>query len=281
MDLSITLAGWIVLASQAAPPAAPKELLHESSDPAFSLRLPAGYSRVAAQEPVVSFIRPKGRELWEKVYVDLIPLDSELDSKTPPPQAASLRKLLGTDLREAQAIKIAWGTLEIDGIEYRFAREGVDMAARCAWVPLSPKSIALCVSAPSTLAKELTPELLALLAALKGRTQWLTDHEAASLRFWRIPALAVPVLSGLFLLTWAVVFRGNPQRLHYVRVAWHASIPVVAALGYFLLQRSSAAREKLGLETPLYLWLLLILPLSIFHVVMIAHRVRMAVEMGD
>src|SRR6185295_11407544 len=137
-----------------------------------------------------------------------------------------------------------------DGLEFRFSKAGLDMAGRCAWVPLHPRPLAVCLSAPSTLAKELTPDLLALVGGLRGRTQWLTDQESASLKHWKSPAWVVPILSGSFLLAWALVFRGNPLRLHWLRVAWHAAIPLIAALCWFLVQRSAAAREKLGIETP-------------------------------
>ena len=283
MHLSIVLAGSLILAVQAATPPAPasREIVYEGKDPRFVLRTPPGYVRVASMEPLASFERSRGREAWERIYVDLGPLDSALDPKAPPPGVAVLRKLLSLDVREPRGIKIAWGNLQIDGLEYRFAREGLDMAGRCAWVPIHPKGVAICVSAPSTLAKDLTPELLALVASLRGPTQWLTEQEASSLRHWQAPAWVVPILSGVFLLVWAVVLRGNPLRLHWLRVAWHAAVPLVAALGWYFVQRSAAAREKMGIETPLLLWLVVILPLAIFHVVMITHRVRMAVEMGD
>jgi len=278
MKLGFLLAA---LLTQAPPPPAPKDLLHENSDPPFTLRLPAGYIRAASYENVFSFIKSKGSEAWEKVYVDLVPLATEMEPKVPTPQSSFLKKLPFQDIRENKPIKLPWGNLEIDGLEIRFARDGVDMMGRCAWIPIHPKAVGICVSAPTTLSKELTPEILALLAAFKGRTLWLTDVEAASLRYWSVPGYVVPVLSALFLVVWGALLRGNAMRLHYLRVAWHVAIPIVAAVGWFLVQRSSAARLKLGIETPLYLWFLVILPLAIFHGVMVAHRIRMAVELGD
>ncbi|HXX93720.1 MAG TPA: hypothetical protein VEN81_08800, partial [Planctomycetota bacterium] len=120
-----------------------------------------------------------------------------------------------------------------------------------------------------------------LLNSFQGRTQWLTPEEERSLAFYRWPGFGVPVLSGLFLVTWALFFRGHPSVAHGLRLAWHIAVPIVAALAYYLFNRSAGAREKLGIEAPLYLWFLIIGPLTLFHMVMVVHRVRTAVEMGD
>lgn len=277
MELSAALASLLLLASQETF----KEVVHESTDPPYTLRLPAGYLRVSTPDNAVLFVKSKGQESWERVYVHLVSLGVVLEPKVPPADSTFLRVLPFSDVRERKSITVPWGNLDIDGAEIHFAHEGTEMVGRCAWVPLSPKALAVCVSAPTTLLKELNPELLALLAALKGQTHWLTEGETASLLYWSWPAYAVPVLSGLFLLAWAAVFRGQSMRFHYLRVAWHGLVPATAALGWFLVQRSQAARLKLGLEAPLYLWFLVILPLTIFHLIMITHRVRMAVEMGD
>lgn len=271
------LAAWAAALAQQPS----KDILYQGSDPEYALRLPAGYIRETAKETVVSFSRSKGREAWERIYVDVVPLRRPLGKQDIPPAQEFLRQLNAAGIREPHGIRIPWKNLEIDGMEFRFAREGVDMAGRCAWVPVATQAVAVCVSTPSTLAKDLQTELLGVLAVFDARTEWLTDRESASLRMWNVPGYVVPALSASFLLAWLTVFRGKPQRLHGLRVVWHAAVPIVAAVAYFLLQRSAAAREKLGIETPMYLWMLVIAPLAIFHIVMIAHRVRMAIELGD
>jgi hypothetical protein len=277
MDLLTVLASFLVVSFQVK---ASKEVVHESTDPPFTLRLPLGYSQAGAPEHVVSFTTAKGDQAWEKVYVDLAPLDGALEPKVPPADATHLRKL-PFDIREKKPITLTWEGMEIDGVEIRFGREGTEMVGRCAWVPLFPKAVALCVSAPTTLSKEVIPETIALLGALKGQTRWLTEGESATLQHWSTPAYIAPVLSGLFLVTWVAFLRGQPYRLHRLRIAWHLLVPAVAVVGWFLLQRSAAARLKAGIEAPLYLWFVVIVPLSIFHLVMVTHRIRMAIEMGD
>jgi hypothetical protein len=276
---------WILACLQAV--SAPQEKKPEpetaqtSTYPAYRVSIPRGYIRMAPREAGYSFERPAGREPWEKVRVDLVPLGRPLPPRTPPPVDELVRALGLEDPRNVKPLKVAWLNLQVDGVECRWARDGIEQAARIAWVPTTGQATAVCVSAPITLSSQLPAELGGFLSTFKARTPWLTEDEEKALRAYRWPAFIVPVLSGLFLLAWALMFRSRPMTAHHLRLAWHASVPVAAVAAYFLLERSAAAREKLGLEAPLYLWFLVVGPLTLFHGVMIAHRIRLAVEMGD
>ena len=256
-------------------------IVQTCKDPEYRVTLPLGYFRVAPREAGNSFERTAGPEAWQKIRVDLVPLGRALAPKTPPPVDALVRTVHLPDPQDVKPVKIAWLNLQIDGIECRWDLDGVDQATRIAWVPTPGQGTAVCVSGPSTMMPQLVAELGGILMTFKARTPWLTEGEEQSLRDYRWPAFVIPVLSGLFLVAWAVLFQGRPMTAHALRLAWHASVPVAAIAAYLLLERSAAAREKLGIEAPLYLWFLVVGPLTLFHLVMIAHRLRLAVEMGD
>jgi len=258
-----------------------KEIVQTSNDPSYKVTIPRGYVRVAPREEGSSFERSAGSAAWELVRVDLIPLGKVLVLNQPPPVEELLRTVKLPQTREVKPIRLPWENLEIDGIECRWSHEEIDRAARIAWVPTWPQATAVCVTSPTTLTKELTAELMVLLHTFRGRTQWLTPEEERSLELFRWPGYVVPALSGLFLVTWAIFFRGRPTTAHALRLVWHAAVPVAAFVAYYLLNRSAGAREKMGIEAPLYMWFLVIGPLSLFHVVMIAHRIRTAVDLGE
>jgi hypothetical protein len=278
---------WVFLATLATAPPAPqeakveREIVQTSNDPSYKVTIPRGFVRTAPREEGFSFERSAGSADWERVRVDLIPLGKSLALNQPPPVDDLLRAVKLPESREVKPIRLPWENLEIDGIECRWSHEQIDRAARIAWVPTSPQATAVCVTAPSTLSKELTADLMVLLHSFRGRTLWLTRDEESSLRYYQWPGYVVPVLSGLFMVTWAIFFRGRPTTAHALRLVWHAAVPVAAFVAYFLLTRSAGAREKMGIEAPLYLWFLVIGPLTLFHVVMIAHRIRTAVDLGD
>jgi hypothetical protein len=117
--------------------------------------------------------------------------------------------------------------------------------------------------------------------SFKGSTRWLTPREKEWLKLYPWPAYAVPVLSGLFLAAWAAFFRGRPMRAHAFRTIGHGAIATLAMAAYLALQHSSTAREKAFVETPHVLWLLVIGPLALFHLLMAARRLKLAVEMSD
>ena len=271
----------VVAAAFAFQEAKGKEVVHTSQQPEYRVTIPAGYLSVPPRDAGFSFERSAGPEPWEKTRIDLVPLGLALDPKTPPPAAPFLRAVRLSEPREVKPVRLPWEELQIDGIECRWILEGVDQAARMAWIPTAGQATAVCISGPSTMADQLPGELLSLIASFKGRTTWLTGEEERSLRMARWPSYVPPALSGLFLLTWFLLFRGRPMRAHLVRLAWHASVPLASAWAYYFLARSAPAREKLGVEAPLILWFLVVGPLAIYHLLILSHRVRLAVDMGD
>ena len=128
---------WIAVAAAAVAlqVAKPKEIVHSSTDPSFKVTLPQGYGSVAPRDAGASFERQTGREPWERIRIDIVPLGRALDPKVPPNVTELLRPLRLTSPREIRRIEFPWENLQIEGTECRWSLEGLDQASRIAWIP--------------------------------------------------------------------------------------------------------------------------------------------------
>lgn len=280
----MSLLGWIAalsgaLAGQGAAP--PPELAFRSTDPPFQITLPRGYARVDDKNIAHAFERSLGRESWEKMRVEILPLKRGLPQGSAPQSPDLVRLIPFGEIGDRKPLTFHWEDFDIEGLEFRVARNGIDTIVRCAWVPVSPESIGILVSAPTTQERELRGEMVLVLQSLKGATVWLTPREKTLLKYYRWPAYAAPALSGLFLAVWALIFRTRGMQAHVLRIAWHAAVVAFVVAAYFLLLESAPAREKLKIETSLLYWVLVLLPLFLFHSLMTVQRIRAGVEAGD
>jgi len=193
-----------------------------SSNPVYELSLPAGYVAVVPLETPARYIRSCGRESWARLSVVVV------DSKEVLPQNVSGVRAEDVQSRvpfppEAKWTfqPMRWKDFDIGSFEYRAVVKDLPVLGIAAVLPLQGGSLTILVYAPEPLEKECREEFGGIFARFtKAPTSWHSAEYYQQVRRMNRVAAAGGVMMVLYVVAWAIFFRDDPLRAHWLRTAW-------------------------------------------------------------
>lgn len=200
-----------------------------SENPRFEVTLPDGYQMSEPRETPPRYIRASGREDWARISLVLAEQKLVLPQN---PGGITLEETLPFIALPTGSKRlfytVKWNDFDIPVVEYRAVIKDLPVIGVSAVLPLSPKAVTLTISAPDPLEKEVREDLKEVLFKLvKASTHWHTPDQLQ--RIWILDLIGKTgaVLLVLYPIVWIGIFRGDPMRGHWLRVAW---LLVVAVL---------------------------------------------------
>jgi hypothetical protein len=255
---------------QASPPPAAKDNVVRSELPRYVITFPSNFKPAEARENARRFVHSCGRDDWEIVTAGLVhaskplaqnpsgtvTLEDILPFVAPPPDS----KTLFTTMK--------WNNLDVGVIEYQAVEKNLPMIGLSVVLPLQVMAVTLTVSAPTPFEKEARADFQEILSRFTEiRVSWYTAEELGTMKTLDLVGKAGLAVLLLYPIVWALFFRGDPMRGHWVRIGWFAAAaillfipitspgpttilnnPVVNALVPLLLLAFVVRRVKLGID---------------------------------
>lgn len=201
----------------------------KSGSPSYEIRLPSGFEETATEEPLRRFIRFRGRDTWTKVTAVVASSLTVLPQPKSGIQPEDILPLipLPPDAKWTFA-PMKWKDFEIGSIEYRAVVNNLPVVGMATVLPMTTGTVTLLFSAPTPLEKECREEFAAtLLGVIRAPTHWHSPEYYQKVRTLDRVGVAGLALVALYPMAWAVFFRGEPLRAHWVRTLWLAAAAVV------------------------------------------------------
>jgi hypothetical protein len=251
--------------------AAADETPIRSESPAYEMAIPSGYRQVTPRETPPRFVRARGRDSWEIVTAVVADSNSELPQNP--------KGVLAEDFASRVPFPpdakwtfhpLRWKDFETGCFEYRAVVRDVPIFGLSAVLPLRDGSVTILVYAPETMETQCREELQGILAGVtKAPTRWHSPEYYQSVRTMNRVGLGGAALLVLYPIAWAIFFRGDAMRAHWLRVAWMA----IVAFLLFLPITSPG-------ETTLTNNLLVNGLLPVVMLLFAARRIKMGIEMS-
>lgn len=219
----------LVLAAQDPAEARPRTgVLLRSDAPAYEVTLPLDYEIVPSESPT-RYLRASGPEPWAKVSLSILAADRALPQ---PPQGLTSAELLALVPPPPDAkwtfSPLKWKDLELGVLEYRAVVKELPVIGLSTVLPLAGNALKITVYAPDPLEKEVREDFRHVIAGLtRTTTPWFTPAELKKIALLERIGMGGAAALGLYLLLWAVAFRGNPMRAHWIRTLWLAAAAVM------------------------------------------------------
>jgi hypothetical protein len=243
----------------------------QGDKPVYEVSLPSGYRPVSPRETPARYVRPRGREAWELVSVVVTDSTTVLTQKpdgigpqdvvscVPFPPGASWTF---TPRR--------WKDFDIGSYRYQGVVTGMSVVGFAVVFPLRDGTLTILVYAPETLEAQCQEEFEGIFArVIKAPSHWHSAEHYQRVRLMNQVTMGAAVVIVLYLVAWAVLFRGDPLRLHWLRIAWLA----VAAVLLFIPITSPG-------EMTFTNNVVVNLMLPMVFLLFIARRIKMGIEMG-
>lgn len=217
---------------QAAGADPPKEISIRSGDPKYFVNLPLAFEHTVPRENPPRYVRSYGREPWVKVTAILThgagPLKQNPAGITPEELLPFVT--LPPDAKRT-FFTLKWRNLDVGVIEYQAVEKDLPVIGLSAVLPLQGNALTLTVSAPTPLEKEARADFQDILSRIAGATtNWYTVEELRKMETLGTVGKVGAGLMALYPIAWAVCFRGDRMRAHWVRVAWLLAIAVLLFL---------------------------------------------------
>ncbi len=211
---------WI-LAALLTVSVVPQTQTIRGKEPEYEITLPEAYASITTPEPRKRYERAAGPEAWAKLRVSLAPAPRPVPQHPEGPKANELRALAEVPENAAcDFTRVRWKDLDIGAFEYRAVQRDLQMFGLSAVVPLAEKALVVTVSAPEPLEKEVRMDLAGIVASIQGKSNWYGPDTFETIRRYDLAEKAGLTLIAVYVIAWAVFFRGHPFRAHWLRTGW-------------------------------------------------------------
>jgi hypothetical protein len=251
--------------------AAADETPIHSVSPTYDLTIPSGYQQVTPRERPPRYVRPRGRESWELVSMLVVDSTAVLRQNLDGVQAEDFvsRVPFPPDAKWTFH-PLRWKDFDTGSFEFRAVVKDMPVFGCAVVLPLLDGSVTIVAYAPETLQTECREELQGILARVtKAPSPWRSPEHFQKVRSMNRVSLGGVVLLLLYPIAWAVFFRDDPLRAHWLRTAWLVAV----ALLLFIPITSPG-------ETTLINNLLLNAVMPVVLLLFAARRIKMGIELS-
>jgi hypothetical protein len=209
-----------------------KDNVVKSEVPRYAVHFPATFKHTETSPNSRRFVHPCGRDQWEQVSATLVHAAQPLVQN---PAGITLQEILPFVALPPDSKRffytMKWNNLDVGVIEYQAIERNLPVIGLSIVLPLQVKALTLTVSAPTPFEKEAREDFKEILSSItETRSSWYTTEELGRMKSLDLVGKAGGVLMLLYPVGWALFFRGDPMRGHWVRVAWL----IVAAMLLFV-----------------------------------------------
>jgi hypothetical protein len=228
----MSLSLWLLVTASFLQQGQPTEIVVKSEVPAYEVRLPAGFEHTEPKEFPRRYVHFCGRSMWENVSAVLASGEGPLAQNPAGITLEDIRPFLNLPPDSKTLFyTMKWNTLDVGVVEYRAVEKNLPMVGLCIVLPLQDKALTLTVSAPTPLEKEMRADFKELLSRIGGtKVNWYTAEELGTMKTMDLIGKAGAAVLLLYPVGWALFFRGDPMRGHWVRVAWLMAAAVLLFL---------------------------------------------------
>jgi len=223
----LLMAAFFVQASQSS---SFRDNVVKSEIPRYVINFPAGFKHTETMENTRKFVHSCGRADWEQVTAGLTHASTPLTQN--PSGTITLEEMLPfvslPPDSKTLVYTMKWNNLDVGVIEYHAIEKNLPSIGLCVVLPLQAKALTLTVSAPTPLEKEARADFQEILSRVtETRASWRTVEELGSMKTLDLVGKAGLAVLLLYPIAWALFFRVDPMRGHWVRVAWFASAAIL------------------------------------------------------
>jgi hypothetical protein len=249
-----------------------KDNVVKSELPRYVIRFPSSFKHTETLENSRKFVHSCGRADWEQVTAALVHASTPLTQN--PSGTVTLEEMLPFVSLPPDSktffYTMKWNNIDVGVIEYQAIEKNLPTVGICVVLPLQAKAITLTVSAPTPLEKEARADFKEILSQVtETRVAWYTTDQLGTMKTLDLVGKAGLAVLLLYPVGWALFFRGDPMRGHWVRVAWFA----LAAILLFVPISSPGPTTFLN-----NLVVNALVPLLL--VTLLVRRVKMAIDEG-
>jgi hypothetical protein len=243
----------------------------QSTTPLYEMSLPDGYSPVRPRETPIRYTRPRGRDSWARVSVILASRQDVIPQNPKGVQADEVLSHAGLPPEAKWTfVPLRWKDFDVGALEYKAVVGDLPVFGIAAVLPLQNGSLTITAYAPEPLEKECREDFSEVLSRItKAPSPWHSAEYYRKIHEMNIVAACGGGLLLLYLIAWALFFRSDPLRAHWLRVAWQAAIAVL-----LFIPISSPG------ETTLANNLLLNAVMPMVLLLFAVRRIKLAIEMG-
>jgi hypothetical protein len=218
---------WMMAAFfvQASPSSTAGDNIVRSEVPRYVVKFPASFKLVEARERSRRFVHSCGRADWELVTATLVPASTPLTQN--PSGTVTLEEMLPFVSLPPDSktlfYTMKWNNLDVGVIEYQAVEKNLPLIGLSVVLPLQGHALTLTVSAPTPLEKEARADFQEILSRIsETRVGWYTAEERGTMKTLDLVGKAGLAVLLIYPVAWALFFRGDLMRGHWVRVAWFA-----------------------------------------------------------